>query len=160
MGEAVDESLSHLVPSDIQAMVAYLRSIPAVRSTDLAAVRSLPAAAQPLQDEIAHSNGRGQEIYEGTCAGCHGWTGIGSVIPSANLIGARAVNDPTATNVVQIIIHGGEHYARERSATMPSFGTLYSDADVAALANYVTARFGAASSDVNASQVEKLRSED
>jgi mono/diheme cytochrome c family protein len=157
MGEAVAESVSHLSASDIQAMVTYLRTIPAVHTSDLAVTKLTPASKR--RSEAAGADIRGKEVYEGACAGCHGWTGVGSVIMTASLIGTRAVNDPTGINVAQIIINGGEHYAREQTA-MPSFDGIYSDADVAAVANYVTARFGAQGTELNAADVAKLRSLD
>jgi mono/diheme cytochrome c family protein len=40
---------------------------------------------------------------------------------------------------------------------MPSFGTAYSDVEIAAVANYVTARFGAAPSAITAHQVAEIR---
>ena len=40
---------------------------------------------------------------------------------------------------------------------MPSFGQAYSDSEIAAVANYVTARFGAAPSAITAQQVAQLR---
>jgi mono/diheme cytochrome c family protein len=40
---------------------------------------------------------------------------------------------------------------------MPAFGHAYTDDEVAAVANYVTARFGAKPSNVTASQVAELR---
>jgi mono/diheme cytochrome c family protein len=40
---------------------------------------------------------------------------------------------------------------------MPAFGGAYSDAEIAALANYVTARFGAKASQVTAHDVAELR---
>jgi mono/diheme cytochrome c family protein len=40
---------------------------------------------------------------------------------------------------------------------MPSFGHAYSDAEIAAVANYVTARFGSGPSAVLAEDVAKLR---
>jgi mono/diheme cytochrome c family protein len=40
---------------------------------------------------------------------------------------------------------------------MPAFGHAYSDAEIAAVANYVTARFGAKPSKVTAKQVTALR---
>jgi mono/diheme cytochrome c family protein len=43
---------------------------------------------------------------------------------------------------------------------MPAFGAAYSDAEIASVANYVTARFGAAASDLTAARVAKLRTED
>ena len=45
MGEAVDHSFSQLAPEDIRAMVAYLRSVPAIASPDLPATLAPPAPA-------------------------------------------------------------------------------------------------------------------
>jgi mono/diheme cytochrome c family protein len=156
MGEAVNESVSRLSSSDIQAMVTYLRTIPAVSSTSLAATRLTPASAERGEGAAM----RGEQVYEGVCSGCHGWAGVGSVITTANLTGTRAVNDPTGINVAQIVLNGGEHYAGEPIPTMPSFDTIYADTDIAAVANYVTARFGAKGSRLNAPDIAKLRSQD
>ena len=68
----------------------------------------------------------------------------------ATLIGSRALNDPTAVNVVQMVLSGSP-------AGMPAFGAAYSDAEIAAVANYVTARFGAKASAVTARKVAHLR---
>ncbi len=40
---------------------------------------------------------------------------------------------------------------------MPGFGRAYSDAEVAAVANYVTGRFGSKPSSITARQVAALR---
>jgi mono/diheme cytochrome c family protein len=45
MGEAVDLSLAHLAPDDIAAIVTYERTIPAISTPDLPAVKSTPAPA-------------------------------------------------------------------------------------------------------------------
>jgi mono/diheme cytochrome c family protein len=160
MGEAVDESMSRLSSSDIEAMVTYLRTIPSARSSDLAAPRMTPASAQDEPGNLTGADMRAKEIYEEACAGCHGWSGKDSVITTANLTGTRAVNDPTAVNVAQIIIHGAEHRAAEQAADMPSFDGIFSDADIAAVANYVTARFGVKSARLNPSDIAQLRSAD
>jgi mono/diheme cytochrome c family protein len=74
----------------------------------------------------------------------------------ATLIGSRAINDPTAVNVVQMVLNGSP--AGSSSTTgMPAFGADYSDAEIAAVANYVTARFGAKASAVTARTVAHLR---
>ena len=113
MGEAVDESLSHLKPSDITAMVTYLRSVAGVATSDLPEPRTNPAPPSPAEGMAANVDPHGKAVYEGACAGCHGWTGISPVIPFATLTGTRAVNDPTANNVAQVIIGGAQ---RHRSA--------------------------------------------
>jgi mono/diheme cytochrome c family protein len=158
MGEAVDESLSHLKPGDIAAVVEYLRSVPGVSSSDLPSPKT---EAAPSRIEVA-SNGdsQGQVVYAGACAGCHGWTGISPGTSFATLTGTRGVNDPSAHNVAQVIIHGGQRHTATDSNNMPQFGETYSDAEIAGLANYVTARFGAKGSDLTAERVAKLRSQD
>jgi mono/diheme cytochrome c family protein len=158
MGEAVDESLSHLKPGDITAMVTYLRSVPGVVSSDLPEPRSTPAAAAQLA--AADSNAHGKEVYEGACAGCHGWTGVSPVIPFATLTGTRSVNDASANNVAQVIIGGGHRHLALDANNMPAFGSTYSDAEIAAVANYVTALYGVKGSDLTAAHVAKLRAED
>jgi mono/diheme cytochrome c family protein len=40
---------------------------------------------------------------------------------------------------------------------MPAFGNAYSDSEIAAVANYVTARFGAKGSKLTARDVAELR---
>jgi mono/diheme cytochrome c family protein len=157
MGEAVDESLSHLKPGDITAMVIYLRSVPGVVTSDLPEPRSTPAADAQL---AADTNAHGKEVYEGACAGCHGWTGVSPVIPFATLTGTRSVNDPSANNVAQVIIGGGHRHLALDANNMPAFGATYSDAEIAAVANYVTARYGVKGSDLTAAHVAKLRAED
>jgi mono/diheme cytochrome c family protein len=158
MGEAVDESLSHLKPGDITAMVTYLRSVPGVVTSDLPEPRSTPAAAAQLA--ATDGNAHGKEVYEGACAGCHGWTGVSPVIPFATLTGTRSVNDASANNVAQVIIGGGHRHLALDANNMPAFGATYSDAEIAAVANYVTALYGAKGSDLSAAHVAKLRAED
>jgi mono/diheme cytochrome c family protein len=159
MGEAVDESLSHLKPSDIAAIVTYLRTVAAVASPNLPEPNPSPAPPSPAAGLAANADTHGKAIYEGACAGCHGWTGISPVIPLATLTGTRAVNDPTAHNVAQVIIRGAQRHLANDADNMPSFGDAYSDAEIASVANYVTARFGKGS-DLTAAHVAKLRTQD
>lgn len=156
MGEEVDESSGHLKPSDIAALVAYLRTVPGASTADLPEPRQTPAPAL-LADDSQSGEPHGKQVYEGACAGCHGWTGVSPVIPFATLLGTRAVNDATATNVAQVIIGGGHRHFPRDSDNMPPFGSTYSNAEIAGVANYVTARFGAKRSALTAADVAKLR---
>jgi mono/diheme cytochrome c family protein len=156
MGEAVDHSLSHLAQPDIRAVVGYLRSVPAIASPDLPATLAPPAPASH-RDGGGTADPRGKMVFEGACAGCHGWTGESPISPLATLTGAWAVNDPSATNVAQIVISGTKRQAPEGAISMPAFGSSHSDAEIAAVANYVTARFGAKASQLTAQDVAELR---
>ena len=90
---------------------------------------------------------------------CHDWTGVSAITPFATLAGARAVNDRTATNVAQIVISGTERHTPEGVVSMPAFGSTHSDTEIAAVSNYVTARFGSAASSITEKDVAGLRAQ-
>ena len=156
MGEAVDESFSHMAPEDLRAVATYLHSIPAVASSDLQTTLATPADSSHKVGPVSVDS-RGKEVFEGACASCHDWSGVSPISVFATLTGARAVNDPSATNVAQIVISGTKRIGQPDALSMPAFGTTYSDAEIAAVANYVTARFGATGSSISEHEVAYLR---
>jgi len=155
MGEAVDHSFSQMAPEDIRAVVAFLRSVPPTVSPDLPATPAPPASASHKDGAVADA--RGKMVFEGACVSCHGWSGESAISPMATLTGAWAVKDPGATNVAQIVISGTKRHTPEGALSMPAFGNAYSDDEIAAVANYVTARFGASGSKLTAKDVAELR---
>ncbi len=157
MGEAVDESFSQMTPADIHAVVSYVRSVPPVTSSEPATIAP-PAPASPKQGG-AVADTAGKTVFEQACASCHNWTGVSPISPFATIAGTRAVNDPTATNVAQIVITGTVRHTPQGIISMPAFGSTYSDVEIAAVANYVTGRFGSAPSDLTENDVAKLRGE-
>jgi mono/diheme cytochrome c family protein len=156
MGEAVDESFSRLAQSDVHALVVYLRDVPPVSSPDLPAALA-PAAPASHRQGVAVADARGKQVFEGACASCHSWTGESLLTPYATLTGARAVNDPGATNVAQIVLSGMARHTPQGVVSMPAFGRAYSDVEIAAVANYVTARFGSEGSHLTEKDVADLR---
>jgi mono/diheme cytochrome c family protein len=156
MGEATDNSLSYLVPDDVHALVIYLRSIPA-HASDLPRTVTTPAPASYKEGLVADSEPRGEKIFAGACASCHDWTGVSPVTGYATLTGVRAVNDPSATNVAQTVVNGVDRKTSEGRIFMPAFGEGYSDDDIAAVANYVTGRFGAKGAHLTGVDVANLR---
>jgi mono/diheme cytochrome c family protein len=154
MGEAVDHSLSHMEPADIRALVTYLRSIPAVASSEPATIAP-PAPASPKEGG-AVADALGRKVFAQACVSCHSWTGVSALSPFATISGSRAVNDPTATNVAQIVISGTRRLT-PGAMSMPAFGSTYTDTEIAAVANYVTGRFGGAASKLTAEDVAGLR---
>jgi mono/diheme cytochrome c family protein len=158
MGEAIDQSFSHMAPSDIHALVSYVRSVPPIASSDLPATIAPPAPASPKAGAVI-SDTLGKKIFEGACVSCHGWTGVSAITPYATFAGARAVNDRTATNVAQIVISGTMRHTPSSVVSMPAFGSTHSDAEIAAVSNYVTARFGSARSSITEKDVAALRAQ-
>ena len=155
MGEAVDESFSHMAPSDIRALVVYLRSVPAISEPDLPATIAPAAPLRPDEDRTAVALGK--KVFQEACVSCHDWSGISAISPYATIAGARAVNDPKATNIAQIVISGTRRSTPNGIISMPAFGAAYSDIEIAAVANYVTARFGSEPSKVTEKTVADLR---
>ncbi len=157
MGEAVDQSFSQMAPADIRAVVSYLRSVPPVTSSEPATIAP-PAPASPSKGG-AVADLAGKTVFEEACASCHNWTGMSAISPFATIAGARAVNDPTATNVAQIVISGTTRHTPSGIISMPAFGDAYSNAEIASVANYVTGRFGSAPSRLTEKDVAGLRNE-
>lgn len=162
MAEAVSLSLRHLTPSDLRAMAVYLHALPPVHSE----AGSRPDPAAPLMRAStlftpapaeAGGDSRGLRLFEGACASCHGWNGEGVQTPYGSLRGAQTVNDPEATNLIQVILRGSELQTRDGLVHMPAFGQAFTDAEVAALANYVLRHFGNKSPTVTPERVSKAR---
>jgi len=60
-------------------------------------------------------------------------------------------------NVVQIVLAGERADMADRLVPIPVFGGTYSGTELAAMANYVTARFGTALPHLTAKDVARLR---
>jgi mono/diheme cytochrome c family protein len=156
MGEAVDLSLSRLTDADLAAIVTYVRSVNPIHNDALPA----PSAAAPESPKVAAvNNPEGKRMFEGNCESCHTWTGAGAIFSAAQLTGARAVNDGSGSNVMQVLLTGSGS-ADGRRPYMPSFAAAYSDDEIAAVSNYVISRFGSRESRLSASEVAKLRTQD
>lgn len=158
MALAVHLSFQKLTPSDVSAIVTYIRSVPPVSSSDLPVPKLEAASAVPSEHAVADSNSRGHLMFASMCVGCHSWTGTGSYVPHTTLTGNRAVNDPTATNVALAVLHGASTLPESgQIAVMPAFAAAWTDEEIADVSNYVIARFGAKPSSITAQEVRKLR---
>jgi mono/diheme cytochrome c family protein len=122
----------------------------------LPATLAPPAPASP-QEAKTEANALGKKVFQQACASCHDWTGVSAISSFATIAGSRAVNDPAATNVAQIVVSGTHRLTPDGVVSMPAFGASYSDTEIAAVANYVTARFGSAPSKIAAKDVADLR---
>jgi mono/diheme cytochrome c family protein len=158
MAQAVHLSFQKLTASDVSAIVEYVRSVPPVSTPDLPAPKMELASTHPGEGDHDDNNPKGHAIYSSMCAGCHSWTGVNDYVPHSTLTGTRAVNDPSATNVALAVLRGASTLPPSADiAVMPAFGEAWSDDDIAAVSNYVIARFGAKPSSISAEEVGKLR---
>lgn len=154
MAEVVELSTSRLTPSDLAAMVTYLRTIPAERTS---ASPAMAGPAPAVASAGPTGNAAGKRIFEGACASCHAWSGRGAITADQQLTGNRAVNDATAANVAMMILDGTGGAPERSGPFMPGFRGAYSDAEIASVANYVTARFGTKPSSITPEDVKRMR---
>ena len=151
MAEAVGYSLRHLTSADLDALATYVSSVPA-QAGNLPPVKAEPASPDYRQGPTTLA--LGQHIYEGACVSCHAWSGQSRLVPAMTLTGDRAVNDPSGLNVARVVLQGS---ALEGGAAMPGFGAAYSNAEIAAVVNYVTSRFGNAPTRLGEADIARLR---
>jgi mono/diheme cytochrome c family protein len=151
MAEAIENSLRFLTPEDIHAMVVYLKALPAQPDGPPAVPAKVAGgAAEPL----------GAHLYVQACAGCHLPDGSGRQSPWAALAGAHSTGDVTGTNLVQILAHGSQMQTNDGQVFMHSFTGGYTDAELAAIANYLIGDMSGRQGQVTAQQVKAARGAD
>jgi mono/diheme cytochrome c family protein len=137
---------------------------------DLAAVATYllgdnppPPAPQPAVDpaeSTAAANGAGRLSYVALCAGCHGLDGDGvpNTVVSLRANSTLRLVDPRNLIVAMLDGIGAENFPHRASMqAMPGFSDKLSDAEAAALANYLRATWGGQKADVTPAAVSALR---
>lgn len=136
MAEVVYRSTQHLTRPDLEAMAAYLKTLP-----------QTPIAPTPAPAPSASGSGssRGATLYRQHCADCHGDTGRGVAGAYPALAGNRMVTMDSAQNLIAIVLAGG--YApstagNPRPYGMPPFAHVLADEDIAAVVSHVRGAWG------------------
>ena len=88
----------------------------------------------------ASGTGPGRALYAAACAGCHDGS---RPLPygGLNLHLSTAVNGPNPDNIINVVLHGLPPAPGERSAIMPGYAGVISDAQLADLLAYMRAAF-------------------
>jgi mono/diheme cytochrome c family protein len=149
------ESYTLLAEDDVRAIKAYLFSLPVAHATPPPNTLKFPFNQRWLMG-IWSAFYNPDQRFRPLENRSPGWSGVGELTSYATLTGNRAVNDTSAINLAQIVISGG-HSTMDGALLMPAFGAAYSDTEIAAVANYVTARFGAAPSRLTAKNIADFR---
>ena len=147
MAEAVEYSLRYLKPDDIQAMVTYLRGVPAQPDGP----KAVQAGSQVVPDTL------GSRVFAQACAGCHLPDGDGRQSPWAALRGSHSAADPAGTNLVAVLAEGSEIGTAEGLMFMHPFTGGYTDEELASVANYTIGQFGFRKGLVTPEQVRSHR---
>ncbi len=168
MAEAVEHSFQYLDDSDIRAIVAYIKQVPAISDSRDTAPRD--AYGKASDRETAYRGlpesgmSRGERLFTGECAACHRPTGKGS--PDGyypQLFHNTAVGAPIADNLISTILMGVRREVGGHTVYMPGFGEgsyvdALSDQDIADVSNYVEQEFGNPAVKVSAEDVKLIRS--
>jgi mono/diheme cytochrome c family protein len=75
----------------------------------------------------------------------------------AEFLGSPAVNDPSGVNLVRAVLEGVKIGSSRGDNLMPSFAAAYSDAEIAAVSNYVIAHFSGKRGSVTSAAVRAAR---
>lgn len=157
MTDVIAHSTQHLSDGDLNAIAAYLKSLPA-QDKQTSRFAASPATANALWKGDTKANG--SALYLDNCAACHRSDGKGyqQVFPA--LAGNAAVlgNDPN--NLIRIVLQGSKLPAtatRPSTFTMPAFAWRMSDQQVADLASFVRSGWGNQAAVVSAAQVQAVR---
>jgi len=138
----VVSNLAQASDGDIHAIAAYMAGVFGAPTPDrqrrgeelLAQVKSMPMPVSPSGDV-------GAAIYTAACADCHE-TGRPLPYGGVNLALSTALASPDPRNAANIVLSGVRPVEGERSPIMPGFAASMDDAQIAALLNYLRARFG------------------
>jgi mono/diheme cytochrome c family protein len=137
----VVSNLSSVPESDIRAIATYMAGwfgTPTPdrkrRGDEVLTQAKSPAAPSPV------TNAAGASIYAAACAGCHE-TSRPLPYGGVNLGLSTAISSPDARNAANIVLSGVRPVEGERSPIMPGFAASMSDGQIAALLNYLRARF-------------------
>jgi mono/diheme cytochrome c family protein len=143
MMETIHNSLQYLTDDDIQAIAAFLKSVPAKTS---------------YKEQTVAVAASGADVYLSFCASCHQQNGHGVSGEIPALAGNGAVKAREADNVIRVILGGLP--ATKVYAPMPALGAGMTDPQIAAVANYVRTAWGnGAPATAEAGTVGRLRGE-
>ncbi len=184
MAEAVQNSFQFLPESDLKAIAVYLKSSPPMKGEAGTANGQAVAMQGKATDPEPHIRGlepfnnpkligatdakhpsvpSGQMLYSAYCASCHQATGAGTpdqAYPS--LFNNTATGRPQHANLIAAILFGVERDVGGNEVLMPAFGEQsyvdpLSNAQIAAIANYVLNQHGTPGEAVTANYVQQVR---
>ena len=148
MAEVVVNSTSKMTDSDVQAIAAYLKDLPAGSPE--------PVVTPPPPAQMAD----GEKLYRGACIACHEVDGSGSPRIYPPLPGNANLQSADASSTLRIILDGAETVTTARapnSGSMPAYDAKLSDQQIADVATYIRNSWGNAASAVTPAEVAAAR---
>jgi len=161
MSDVVAQSTQYMSDSDLNAIAAYLKSLPPKDASATKVVAYSDTVGKELLSGHAASF-PGAMDFLNNCAACHRATGKGYAETFPTLAQNPAVNSADPQSLIHIILKGAQvpaTSAAPTSYTMPAFDWRLTDKEVADIATFVRSSWGNNAPDVSASDVAKVRKE-
>jgi alcohol dehydrogenase (quinone), cytochrome c subunit len=157
MSDVVVHSTQHLNDADLQAVAAYLKSLPP-SAYQGSSFKADPATAKALQ--AGEESGRGSQLYVDNCAACHRTDGQGYARVFPKIAGNSSVLSQDPVSMIRLVLTGSKLPATATAPSqlgMPGFAWRMSDEEVAQLLTFIRSSWGNQAPAVKASQVAELR---
>ena len=157
MGDVVMHSTQYLNDGDLQAMAAYLKTLPASEH-QVSSFKADPATAKALA--AGQEGSRGAELYVDNCAACHRTNGEGYERVFPKIAGNSSVLSADPVSMIRLVLAGSKLPATATAPSelgMPGFAWRMSDEEVAQLLTFIRNSWGNQAPAVNAAQVKQLR---
>lgn len=157
MADVVAKSTSKMSDTDLKAIAAYIKSLPAVGESQASFTGSSDTAAMLARGE---NPTRGAQLYVDNCSACHqtGGKGVKNIFPAMANNPTVLADDPTS--VIHLILNGSRLPSTPQAPSdlaMPGFGWRLSDKDVADLSNFIRNSWGNKATDVTEDKVKQVR---
>lgn len=156
MIDVVNNSMSYLSDSDIEAVATYLKSLPAT-STEPAVAYDNSTSAALLSGPSTQSGGA---IYTGACASCHGFDAKGFAPYMPALAASPVVLDDNPSSLINLVLNGSIPLVINGTPDayrMPQFRQQLSNQDIAEVLTFIRNGWGNQAPAVTAAQVAELR---
>jgi mono/diheme cytochrome c family protein len=138
----VVSNLSSVKESDVRAIAIYMAGVFGAPTPDRKRqAGAVLAQVNSSQLPASQANAAGGAIYAAACATCHE-TARALPYGGVHLGLSTAISDPDPRNLANIVLSGVRPVEGERSPIMPGFASSMDDGQIAALVNYLRARFG------------------
>lgn len=139
MAEVVFNSLQYLTQADVNAMVAYIRSLPISKN-----------AGSFTGTRVSHKRRsafikQGEQVYAKHCAACHGDDGKGEAYKYPALAGNRLVTANSPSNAILTVMSGGfapSTQANPMPYGMPPYAQELSAQEIASVLTYIRNAWG------------------
>ncbi len=145
MSDVITHSTQYFTDSDLKSIAVYLRSL-----------SSSPAR---VEGKLATVTDSGKASYAMYCSTCHGMDGKGTDYTIPALVNNPTVLESNPATLLNIMLNGAATPATEghQAYTMPGYGWVMNDKQMADLMNTVRASWGNKASEIQAKDVEKQR---